>query len=233
MTARVREAVEALREGLVILVFDSSGREGETDLVVASQFVSPEVIRTMRTDAGGLICTTVPPAAWEAIGLPLMDDVLSESSQRFTALEGLVPRTLPYDQRSAFSLSVNHVDTYTGITDADRALTITKLADFISRSLTPSNGWAARAFGREFRAPGHVPLLNAAPRLLEERLGHTELVTALLTMADLTPTATICETLSRKGGALQPEEAKSYARRHNTVFLRGAEIVEAWGQWSG
>ncbi len=229
----ITEAITLLKDGRPILVYDAPGREGETDLVVASQFITPEAIRAMRTDAGGLVCATVPPAAWKRMGLPYMDDVLAHATAAYPSLRGLVRDTLPYDQRSAFSLSVNHAETYTGITDADRSLTIRKLAGFVHNTLTSSNGWDPTAFGDAFRAPGHVPLLNAAPGLLDERRGHTELVTVLLMMADLTPTATLCEMLGPDGKALGVEEAKAYARHHHTVFLRGEEIVEAWGSWSG
>jgi 3,4-dihydroxy 2-butanone 4-phosphate synthase len=233
MDARIPDALAALKRGQIILVYDSPGREGETDMVVASEFVSHEIIRTLRTDAGGLICATLPSALWETIGIPFMADILAASTQDYPVLAGLVPSAMPYDRRSSFSLTVNHVDTYTGITDEDRATTISKLSDFVRRALAAENGWAPEVFGQEFRAPGHVFLLNAAPGLMEERRGHTELVTALMLMAGLTPTATICEMLGPHGRALSVEEAKEYARRHDTVFLRGTEIVEAWGQWSG
>src|SRR5439155_23389007 len=81
-------------------------------------------------------------------------------------------------------------------------------------------------------SPGHVPLLNAAEPLLEGRRGHTELTTALMIMAGLAPTATICEMMADDGRALSKEDAKAYARARNLVFLEGQDIVRAWRLWS-
>ena len=226
-------ALDALRAGRFVLVYDADGREGETDLAIASEFVTPHTIRTMRKDAGGWICTTVPPDAREKLGLPLLADVLVASAAEYPILRDLVPSSLPYDRRSAFGITVSHRDTFTGVTDADRARTISRFADLAREAGQRENGWAMHAFAEEFRAPGHVALLNPAPRLLEERKGHTELVTALLQMAGIVPSATICEMLGDDGRALRKADAKAYADAHNLVYLEGRQILEAWRAWSG
>src|SRR5256885_1043665 len=94
------------------------------------------------------------------------------------------------------------------------------------------NGGAAHAFAGEYRSPDHVPLLNAAEPILDDRRGHTELTTALMIMAGLAPTATICEMMADDGRALSKEDAKAYARERNLVFLEGQDIVRAWRLWS-
>ena len=66
MTTNIEQAINALREGKFVLIFDSDSREAETDMVIASEKMTPESIRTMRKDAGGLICTTVPARPGEA-----------------------------------------------------------------------------------------------------------------------------------------------------------------------
>ena len=229
----VERALRALRSGEFVLVFDGEGREEETDLAIASEFITPEAVRTLRKDAGGWVCTTVPPDAREKIGLPYLQDVLQDSAGRYPILRDLVPERLPYDRRSAFSITVSHRDTRTGVTDVDRALTIRRFAEVAREALRRENGWAMHAFAEEFRAPGHVALLNPAPRLLEERKGHTELVTALLQMAGVVPSATICEMLGDDGRALRKADAKAYADAHNLVYLEGRQILEAWRAWSG
>jgi len=229
----VERALRALRSGEFVLVFDGEGREEETDLAIASEFITPEAVRTLRKDAGGWVCTTVPPDAREKIGLPYLQDVLQDSAGRYPILRDLVPERLPYDRRSAFSITVSHRDTRTGVTDVDRALTIRRFAEVAREALRRENGWAMHAFAEEFRAPGHVALLNPAPRLLEERKGHTELVTALLQMAGIVPSATICEMLGDDGRALRKADAKAYADAHNLVYLEGRQILEAWRAWSG
>ena len=232
METAVSRALEALRRGRFVLVYDGEGREEETDLAVASESVTPEAIRVLRKDAGGWICATVPPDAREALGLPYLADILQASASAYPILKDLVPAALPYDRRSAFSITVSHRDTYTGVTDDDRARTIARFAEIAREALHRENGWAQHAFAREFRAPGHVALLNPAPGLLAERLGHTELCTALVLMAGLVPSATVCEMLGDDGRALAKADAKGYAEARNLVFLEGREILEAWRAWS-
>ncbi len=228
----VEAALEALREGRFVLVYDADGREEETDLIVASQFVGPEQVRSLRRDAGGLICVTVDPRVRRRLGLPTMAEILGHAYRAFPVLRGTIPNDVRYDTNSPFSITVNHRDTFTGVTDRDRALTISRFAALADESLRRPNGWAVDAFGREFRSPGHVHLLAATDGLLEARRGHTELATALVSMAGLTPSATICEMMGDDGRALSKADAKSYAASRNLVFLEGREILEAWRRWS-
>jgi len=229
MNDDVLRAIEALRRGEPILVYDADGREEETDMTVASQFVTPELVRLLRRDAGGLLCTTVPPGARERLELPFLADILGEASGRHRVLAGTVTTTAPYDAiASPFSITINHRETRTGVTDRDRALTISRFAQLVGEALRKENGWAVEALGREFRSPGHVPLLNAAEGLVDRRRGHTELTTALVTMAGLVPSATICEMMGDDGRAMSKADAKEYARARNLVFLEGQDVVEAW-----
>jgi 3,4-dihydroxy 2-butanone 4-phosphate synthase len=225
-------ALDSLRTGRFLLVYDADGREGETDLLVASEKVTPEAVRAMRREAGGLICTTFEARLDAHLHLPFFDEVLAAARERFPTLRGVADDDLRYDARSSFSLWVNHRETFTGITDRDRALTITRFAAFAARALATGDGWAREAFGKEFRSPGHVPLIKAAPGLLRDRRGHTELATALVAMAGMTPSATICEMMGDDGRALSKAEAKGYAAARNLAFLEGSEILEAWRAWS-
>ena len=233
MTDRIERALEALRAGHFVLVYDAEGREEETDLAIASEFVTPDAVRMLRKEAGGWICTTVPPDARDKLGLPYLADVLQASAAKFPILRDIVPAALRYDRRSAFSITISHRDTYTGVTDVDRARTISRFAELAREALRRENGWARDAFVAEFQAPGHVSLLNPASPLLAERHGHTELTTALVQMAGLVPSATICEMLGDDGRALRKADAKAYADAHALVFLEGREILEAWRRWSG
>jgi len=232
MESPVSRAISALRAGRFVLVYDGEGREEETDLAIASEFVTPETIRSLRKEAGGWICTTVPPGVSEKLGLPYLADVFQASAADYPILKDLVPDSLPYDRRSAFGITISHRETYTGVTDGDRARTIARFAEVAREAIRRENGWAHRVFVQEFRAPGHVALLNPADGLLAERKGHTELVTAILTMAGLVPSATICEMLGDDGRALRKADAKAYADARNLVFLEGREILEAWRTWS-
>jgi len=228
----VERALDSLRRGAFVLVYDADGREEETDLAIASEFVTPVAIRTLRKEAGGLICATLSGEVRARLGLPYMTDVLRRASGVYPILNAVSTEDMKYDRHSAFSIAVNHRDTYTGVTDTDRAKTIARLAEIAKDALRRENGWAAHAFADEFRSPGHVPLLNAAEPLLAERRGHTELTTALTIMAGLSPSATICEMMGDDGRALPKEHAKAYARERNLVFLEGQDIVRAWRSWS-
>jgi len=230
----VARAIEALRTGHPVLVYDADGREEETDIVVASQFVTPDIVRFLRKEAGGLICTTVPPEARERIGLPFLSELFGEAAPRHPVLARTLATTAAYDPiASPFSITINHRDTRTGITDRDRAKTIARFSSLVGEAIRQENGWGLEALGREFRSPGHVPLLNASDGLLSRRRGHTELSTALVTMAGLIPSATICEMMGDDGRARSKEDAKEYAEARNLVFLEGLDVVEAWQLWSG
>jgi len=234
MTPEFTKALRDLREGKIVLVFDSDNRERETDMVVASEKVTPEIIRTMRKEAGGLICVTVHDDIRERIGTPYLADIFSSVSSSYPVLSKLTPNDIPYDAKSAFSITINHRRTFTGITDNDRALTISEFANLARISLGLDNGWAKDEFGRQFRAPGHVYLLNARRDLLTSRIGHTELTTAMMVMAGMTPTATICEMMGDDGNSLPKDQAKAYAVRNGLSYLEGSDVVKAWrsGEWS-
>jgi 3,4-dihydroxy 2-butanone 4-phosphate synthase len=95
------------------------------------------------------------------------------------------------------------------------------------------DGVMIHEFGKNFRSPGHVHLLCTSNDLLKSRKGHTELSTALMLMAKLAPSATICEMIGENGKSLTKNEAKKYAEKNRLMFLEGKEILEAWKSWSG
>lgn len=230
----VRRALHALSRGEPVLVYDADGREEETDIVYGSEVVTPDDIRLLRTEAGGLICTTLPPEFHAALGLPYLTDVLHEAASRNPILGRLVNGKIPYEPsgaKSAFGISVNHREVRTGVTDADRARTIRAVAELVADLPARGAARSADAFARTFRAPGHVFLLNAQPGLVRKRRGHTELATALVTLAGLAPSATICEMMNGPSGrALPKADAIKYAAQNDRVFLEGAEVVAAWQQ---
>ncbi len=230
---RVDAALQALQNGDPVLLFDSEDREGETDLVFASERVDPAAIAQLRTQAGGLLCTTLAPQVHETLGLPYLADVLRQAARGDPILERLTEADVPYEdasnQKPSFGLTVNHRDTFTGVTDADRARTIGRLATLAAGLGNGHDEEIRQTFAAEFKTPGHVILLNAHPRLLDGRRGHTELATALVEMAGLAPSATICEMMDGPGGAgLRKPDAVKYAARNGLVFLTGDEVVTRW-----
>lgn len=228
MADAVKKALDCLKQGRFVLVYDFDDREMETDMVIASEFVTPATIRTLRKDAGGLICTTVSHEVSEKLQLPFLADVLANNYSQYPVLKGLAPNDIPYDTKSAFSITINHRRTFTGITDKDRAMTTSEFAKLAKDALNDGAEQSRARFGKEFRAPGHVHLLNASKDLLVARKGHTELTTALLALSGLVPSATICEMMGDDGNALGKDKAKEYAKRFDLCFLEGTDIIDAW-----
>jgi 3,4-dihydroxy 2-butanone 4-phosphate synthase len=217
----VDRAVAAFRDGRPVLIHDAADREGETDIVYPAGVVDADAVAHLRTDAGGLICTAVSDAVADAAGLPFLEDELDHPAA--------ADHDLAYDDRSSFSLPVNHRETFTGITDDDRALTIRRLAD-AAAAAEHSGGYDAEEFAAEFRTPGHVHVLRGAPDLLADRRGHTELGLAVAAAAGLPPAVVVCEMLDAdSGGALTPAAAREYAHRNGYVYVEGAAIVDRLG----
>ena len=229
-TENIERSLQAIQNGEMIFIFDSEGREGETDFTIPASAVTSEDVRWMRKDGGGLICVALDADSSKQLGLPFISDVLRDASNNNNSLKTTVEKggDLAYDTRSSFSLWVNHRDTRTGIPDNDRALTINKLAEVVDRTNDGENV----NFGSEFRTPGHVALLRAAEGLVNERMGQTELSIALAKMANITPAMVVCEMLDENNGrALSKEDAKTYAKDRDLVFLEGSEIVDAYNEW--
>jgi len=206
----VENALAQLRKGSVAVIYDSDGREGETDLVFSGRFAAPDKVETLRTDAGGLICVAMDGKDADALGLPFFVDLLERSG-----FGALACKKTAYGEKPAFSISVNHRGVYTGITDNDRALTIKKLDGIVREQRGKGD------FAGEFYSPGHVPLLIG--RGLANRRGHTELALELARRGGLGGVMVLCEMLG-KGNALPKAEASAYAERNGLIFLEGGEI---------
>jgi len=228
LTDGLDTACEVLRAGEPLLLYDAPGREGETDIIFAAQHATPDSVRLLRQHGGGLVFIAVAHSAAQRLGLPFMDAVLNSAAVDHPALVGLEAYDLPYDGRSSFSLWLNARDTYTGITDRDRARTIIAFSELVSAELEPDA--AQLLLGERFRSPGHVPICVTHPDGLAERQGHTELMIALVAMAGLLPVALGCEMLADDGGRLPPEAAAAWAESRGYPFLEGNEIVAVWNE---
>ena len=133
----------------------------------------------------------------------------------------------PYGDRSTFSISVNSRHTYTGITDRDRSTTISRLAALYDEP----KSMVADVFVHSFHTPGHVPLLIASKRLLEERQGHTEMSVYLAKAAGLPPVMAICEMMDAQTyAALSVEKAAEFASQHGIPLIDSQELVEYYAK---
>jgi 3,4-dihydroxy 2-butanone 4-phosphate synthase len=211
----------ALKAGKFVLVHDDKGRENEIDMVVAAEQIKPQHIATMRKDAGGLVCLAIANEITAKLGLVYMHDMIAGMGKVNPVFSKLTEGKAAYGDKPSFSISVNHRSTYTGITDHDRALTISKMAEICK---TIDNG-AVEEFAKNFRAPGHVPILIASKRLLHDRMGHTELCVYLAKLAGIVPAVAICEMMdSATHRALSIEAAQEYANKSNIPLIDASQL---------
>ncbi|MCD6503731.1 MAG: 3,4-dihydroxy-2-butanone-4-phosphate synthase [Thermoplasmata archaeon] len=216
-----------LLAGRPILVYDFDDREGETDIVFYAPKVTYYSVYFMRIFGGGLICVALGPDVWKKLGLPYLSDIFKDLKEYETIYKSSMLK-IPYDEKSSFSITVNHVDTFTGISDKDRALTISELGRLAEIAKHSNEKELKELFAKSFRSPGHVHILNARERLLDERKGHTELVVSLAELTGLAPAMAIVEMLGDDGLSLSKKKAIRFAEEHRLHFIEGTEIVEVW-----
>lgn len=225
-SAEVDAAVTAFAAGEPVCLFDSEFREGETDLLFAASKVTTEDIRRLRHDCGGLLFLAIGHEIGELFGLPYLQDLHTDAalSERHPVLSKLITDDLQYDTRSAFTLSLNHRETYTGITDRDRCLTTKRFAELSEELLEAGAGEqeARDRLGAEFRTPGHIPVCREQDGGLSTREGHTELAVALARLCGLPPVVIGAEMLEEEGDdARSVESARRWASERDIPFISG------------
>ena len=212
-------AIESLKHGEFVLLYDSAGRENEIDMVVAAQHITPEHVARMRQHAGGLLCLAIDSPFGKNLGLRYMHEILSDSFD--SKSKEMVMGLAPYGDHPTFSISINHYQTYTGITDRDRALTIREMANLHEVDNQKNK------FISSFKTPGHVPLLIASEGLLRKRQGHTEMSIYLTQIAGLKPVTAICEMMDADSySALTVTKAEKYAKQNGIPLIDGKELLE-------
>lgn len=235
MRGDVESVISAFKRGNPVLVFDSAFREQETDLLFPAVTVDPANMRQLRRDCGGLLFLAIGNEIGEKFGLPWLQDLHRHERlvEEHPVLSHLITNDLQYDSRSAFTLSLNHRETFTGITDRDRALTTRRFAE-LWVELQETNASiedCMQALGEEFRTPGHIPVCRESPGGIINRQGHTELAVAVARMAGLPPVVIGAEMLQPDGDAALPvEEAIAYGKMHGIPFASGQDILEAMGK---
>ena len=191
----IEEAVEELRKGKVILVTDDPDRENEGDMICAAEFATQENINFMATHAKGLICTPMSAEVANRLGLPPM---VAENTD---------------NHHTAFTVSVDHIDTTTGISAAERSLTMMKCAD---ASTKPG----------DLRRPGHVFPLIARYGGVLVRNGHTEATVDLLRLAGMTECGVCCEIMADDGTMMRTPALWELAKKYNMKFITIRELQD-------
>ena len=184
----IPEALEALRAGEVILVTDDPERENEGDFICAAEFATTENVNLMATHAKGLICMPMSAEYCKKLRLPQM--VMDNTDKHSTA----------------FTVSIDHVDTTTGISAAERSITAMKCVE-------------EGAKPEDFRRPGHMFPLLARKNGVLERNGHTEATVDLLRLAGLKECGLCCEVMRDDGTMMRTPELIGLAEKFNLKFV--------------
>ncbi len=216
----IDEAIDAMRRGIPVLIHDSADRESEVDMVFHASKIDESRVNLLRSVAGGLICFATTWRIAFDLGLTWGDILIA----MYGDLSMLTSKRLGYGDRPAFTIWVNHKNVKTGISDRDRALTISKLNSVIEDYYLKGPSYAKQRFLNEFQAPGHVPVL--ASRRLEERRGHTELSIALALLAGLKPSVTFAEMLDY-GVSLSIDKAYQISKEKGWPLIIGRDIIGA------
>jgi 3,4-dihydroxy 2-butanone 4-phosphate synthase/GTP cyclohydrolase II len=193
----VEEAIEAIRNGEVVIVADDEDRENEGDFICAAEKITPEIINLMAAEGRGLICLTLTPETCDRLALSQM----------------IAPSQDPLG--TAFTVSIDASTKYgvtTGISAQDRAVTIQVTV-------------APDAMPSDLRRPGHVFPLRARPGGVLERVGQTEASVDLARLAGLHPSGVICEILNPDGTMARRNQLFEIATRLNMKFITVAQII--------
>ena len=184
----IEEALEELRAGRLIVVLDDPGRENEGDLVCSARAATPENVNFMASFAKGLICMPMSREMTVRLGLPQM--VASNTDNHCTA----------------FTVSIDHVSTTTGISAFERS--VTAMAT-VREGVSPS----------DFRRPGHMFPLEARPGGVLERPGHTEATVDLMRAAGLEECGLCCEIMNDDGTMMRTAGLMDFAQRHSLKII--------------
>ena len=190
----VEDCLAALRRGEVVLVTDDADRENEGDCICAAEFATTANVNFMATHAKGLICMPMSRAWCERLGLPQMVAANTDNHQ------------------TAFTVSIDGVNTTTGISAAERSMTA--LA-------TVKDG----AKPEDFRRPGHMFPLQAREGGVLKRAGHTEATVDLCRLAGLKEVGLCCEIMKDDGTMARMDDVRAFARRHSLKLMTIADLI--------
>ena len=196
MFCSVEEAIEEVKNGKVIIIVDDEDRENEGDFICAAEYVTPEIVNFMTKYGRGMLCVAVNGTRLDELGLPLMVDSNS-------ALHG-----------TQFTVTIDAKEgTTTGISAADRALTIKKIID-------------ANAKASDFARPGHIFPLRALDEGVLRRTGHTEAAVDICKLAKLKPAGVLCEIMLDNGEMARVPDLLKVAEKFDLKVLTVKDVIE-------
>lgn len=195
MLDTIESALEDLKKGKLLIVVDDEDRENEGDLVALADKVTPEVINFMITHGRGLVCVPITEERARELNLPLM---VEHNTDR---------------HGTAFTVSVDALNTTTGISAYERAETIRQLID-------------SSKYPTDFRRPGHVFPLIARKGGVLRRAGHTEAAVDLAKLCGSTPAGVICEVIKEDGKMARVPDLKIFAERHQLKMITIQDLIQ-------
>ena len=191
----IEEVIEDLKAGKPVIIVDDESRENEGDLVIAAEFATRETINFIIKEARGLLCTPMLEADLLRLGISQMVEKNTDNHE------------------TAFTVSVDHMDTTTGISPEERAITMQKLID-------------PNAKPEDFRRPGHVFPLRYKEGGVLVRQGHTEASIDLCKLAGLYPAAAICEITNDEGYMSRMDDLIAFSKKHDLKIASVEALVE-------
>lgn len=191
----IEEALDELRNGRIILVTDDPDRENEGDMICAAEFATQANVNFMATYAKGLLCTPMSAALATKLGLPPM---VSENTD---------------NHETAFTVSIDHISTTTGISAAERSITALQCVNDAS---TPM----------DFRRPGHMFPLTARRGGVLVRNGHTEATVDLCRLAGLKECGLCCEVMDDDGTMMRTPKLWKLAEKYSLKFITIKELQD-------
>ncbi len=192
----IDDAILAIKAGEMIIVVDDENRENEGDLLMAADKVSPAAVNFMITHGKGLLCVPMEEDRLSRLEIPLMTNEITER------------------HGTKFTISVDAIEgTTTGISAAERALTIKLLADPRSRP-------------EQFMRPGHIFPLRAEKGGVLKRAGHTEAAVDLARLAGLSPIGAICEIIREDGEMARLDDLYPFAEKHSLKMITIADLID-------
>ncbi|MGN0033417.1 MAG: bifunctional 3,4-dihydroxy-2-butanone-4-phosphate synthase/GTP cyclohydrolase II [Candidatus Limimorpha sp.] len=191
----IEEALDDLRKGKMIIVVDDPDRENEGDLICAAEFATVDNVNFMATYGKGLICM---PMSRELTNKLKLNQMVTENTDNHC---------------TAFTVSIDHIDTTTGISAVERSITAIKAVDDNARP-------------EDFRRPGHMFPLEARQGGVLKRGGHTEATVDLMILAGLKPCGLCCEIMREDGTMMRTSELIEFAKDNNLKITSIAELIK-------
>ena len=191
----IPEALQDLKQGKIILVTDDPDRENEGDFICAAEFATTENINFMATHGKGLICMPMSEAFVQKLQFPQMVQHNTDNHE------------------TAFTVSIDHVSTSTGISAAERSITAMACVD-------------DHAKAEDFRRPGHMFPLEARPGGVIERQGHTEATVDLMKIAGLKPVGLCCEIMRDDGMMARRDDLEQFAKQHDLKISTVEKLIQ-------